>query len=111
MLRKIRDQITSAVCAWLAVHLLHTTTPGDDGLPMASGDTRRVPTTAMTVGMSSDMLWYAMTHQMMNMSIKTQHATCNRVFARWEGTIADETCTTKYQFLELWWEPYEATQC
>ena len=111
MLRKIRDQITSAVCARLAVHPLHTTTPGDDGLPMASGDTRRVPTTAMTVGMSSDMLRYAMTHQMMNMSIKTQHATCNRVFARWEGTIADETCTTKYQFLELWWEPYEATQC
>ena len=65
MLRKIRDQITSAVCAWLAVHPLHTTTPGDDGLPMASGDTRRVPTTAMTVGMSSDMLRYAMTHQMM----------------------------------------------
>jgi len=28
----------------------------DDGLPMASGGTRQVPTTAMTGGMSSDML-------------------------------------------------------
>ena len=32
---------------------------GDDGLSMASGGTRQVPTTAMTGGMISDMLRHA----------------------------------------------------
>ena len=53
------DQVTSAVHAWLAVRRPHATTPGDDGLSMASGGTRQVPTTAMTGGMSSDMLRHA----------------------------------------------------
>ena len=39
----------------VAVRRPHATTPGDDGLPMASGGTRQVPTTAMTGGMSSNM--------------------------------------------------------
>ena len=59
IVRKIPDQVTSAVHAWLAVRRPHATTPGDDGLPMASGGTRQVPTTAMTGGMSSDMLRHA----------------------------------------------------
>ena len=54
--QKSPDQVTSAVHAWLAVRRPHATTSGDDGLPMASGGTRQVPTTAMTGGMSSDML-------------------------------------------------------
>ena len=54
--QKSPDQVTSAVHAWLAVRRPHATTPGDDGLPMASGGTRQVPTTAMTGGMSSGML-------------------------------------------------------
>jgi len=58
-MRKIPDQVTSAVHAWLAVRRPHAATPGDDGLPMASGGTRQVPTTAMTGGMSSDMLRHA----------------------------------------------------
>ena len=58
-MRKIPDQVTSAVHAWLAVRRPHATTPGDDGLSMASGGTRQVPTTAMTGGMSSDMLRHA----------------------------------------------------
>ena len=56
IVEKIPDQVTSAVHAWLAVRRPHATTSGDDGLPMASGGTRQVPTTAMTGGMSSDML-------------------------------------------------------
>jgi len=59
IVRKIPDQLTSAVHAWLAVRWPHATTPGDDGLPMASGGTRQVPTTAMTGGMISDMLRHA----------------------------------------------------
>ena len=59
IVRKIPDQFTSAVHAWLAVRRPHATTPGDDGLSMASGGTRQVPTTAMTGGMSSDMLRHA----------------------------------------------------
>ena len=58
IVKKIPDQVTSAVHAWLAVRRPHATTPGDDGLFMASGGTRQVPTTAMTGGMSSDMLWH-----------------------------------------------------
>ena len=46
IVRKIPDQLTSAVHAWLAVRWPHATTPGDDGLSMASGGTRQVPTTA-----------------------------------------------------------------
>jgi len=59
IVKKIPDQVTSAVHAWLAVRRPHATTPGDDGLFMASGGTRQVPTTAMTGGMSSDMLRHA----------------------------------------------------
>ena len=59
IVEKIPDQVTSAVHAWLAVRRPHATTPGDDGLFMASGGTRQVPTTAMTGGMSSDMLRHA----------------------------------------------------
>ena len=40
IVRKIPDQVTSAVHAWLAVRRPHATTPGDDGLSMASGGTR-----------------------------------------------------------------------
>ena len=59
IVRTIPDQVTSAVHAWLAVRRPHATTPGDDGLSMASGGTRQVPTTAMTGGMISDMLRHA----------------------------------------------------
>ena len=33
IVRKIQDQVTSALHAWLAVRRPHATTPGDDGLP------------------------------------------------------------------------------